>query len=198
MSDLDPLAELRPEFNSTENPQLLKLRDFALAGSAQPKPQLIRSFPLTEELLSIQPGESLVIKGSATVETIFKASNEGELLIALVIRDRSLTENNFQLLLEVGTENSFPATISAETVSAAPISFFDHISPEHGHHADRIQASEAPYGHFFIEATNMIRKAADDQRAQVALRISVLADDEQGLQAKPLQLGRISLDIIER
>lgn len=199
MSDVNPLEELIVELDATDDPKLRRLRDHTLAGEEQPRFELVESFVLLEEQISLEFLQPSTLEVRVSTAELAELTSDKNTSAFVVVRERSLTDNTIQLLIEVGSASTFVEDPTAAAVEGlAPISFFDHIDEEKGHTLGMIVATDAPLGHWAIDIGTQLREAAESAPEETAAVRLVVRPDEDREPKVPLTLGRISIDLIRQ
>ena len=191
-------ADLRKQLRETTDPELVRQRDQLEKGEPQPQLERVNTEPLLREQIELAVEDSIEIPFKADVRALLEGGSDKELRSMLVVRERSLTDNLFRVILELGAAGSFgDPREKSEAPRLADLHFFDHVTNEE-HRPGMVVASEEVLGHWFIDAGPslawLVETGAADQ--ELALRVSTLQIHQDEKPTVGFTLGGVSLDLV--
>ena len=198
MADLERLNDLREAVEESNDPEIVRQRDLLQQGVEQPVFEAMLSTPILEDVVEVEVGQTIEIPFDLPSDFIDEVvATESRAFI--VIRLRSMTDNTFSVLFQLGPEGGIPQPQEASRENfLLSIPFFDHADAE-DHALGELLESDSPLGHFFIDATavlNVIREQGAEGPV-MALQVTPTpvhqeVDSEIGFFA----LGAITLDVV--
>lgn len=203
MSDIESIQELRDRLLESDNEELVAQRDLLLDGKSYPAADVVREYRI-EQSAELTLDNPVSVSTGITASELARQVND-RTLPAIVIGARTPgLDNAFELLIRVSDPKDSATDVDAKAPGFVALAGFfdggDDVPEEHaGHHVDDrgLAISDAPFGHFVLDASTAVTQLADRlPEAEATIHFSLVAGETQVGSSRTLVLADLSVRLI--
>lgn len=202
--------ELRDQLDEVTDEEIVEQRRRLEEGEVQPKAVIVDAAPILPDVIEIEPGQSVEVPLEFDPAELLRTGGEGD-RIMLVIRRRSLTENLFSVLIELGQAGEFPDPVpdvgnrlaerdangrsGEKSVVLTELFFFDHVDGEQ-HRPGMVMEASSPIGHYSLSVSDRLELADEIGVTKPAVRFTVLTTHPDHPPGVAFSVGEVALALV--